>query len=412
MEITGKADLSAAENEAKTILTDEGRWDLFTPISLLALCVMSVLFIHSAQAYVGGGQWKMQIVWCVIGFSLYFGVSMLDYHFWMRFAHLFYLLAMVALIMVFFGPVLYGASRWIDLGPFKVQPSEVAKWATMVLGASILARSKIGSVRDSLRGILKLSACFGLPMFLIFLQPDLGSTLVFPPIAFSILYVARIPTRFFLTTFLVFVVMVGILGYDVFRYYQYKLENPRPSEAVEAYEETSLLPLKDYQRKRILTFLAPKVEDPEGVGANWNRIQALIAVATGGITGKGLGEGMQAKLGYLPKAVAHNDFIFAVLAEESGLIGCLFAICAFVIVIFGCLKVAAKASDRFGSMLAVGVSVLLMTHVFINVGMTIGITPITGLPLPFLSYGGSFLVTCFVMLGMVQSVYRHRREFR
>ena len=412
MEITGKADLSAAENEAKTILTDEGRWDLFTPISLLALCVMSVLFIHSAQAYVGGGQWKMQIVWCVIGFSLYFGVSMLDYHFWMRFAHLFYLLAMVALIMVFFGPVLYGASRWIDLGPFKVQPSEMAKWATMVLGASILARSKIGSVRDSLRGILKLSACFGLPMFLIFLQPDLGSTLVFPPIAFSILYVARIPTRFFLTTFLVFVVMVGILGYDVFRYYQYKLENPRPSEAVEAYEETSLLPLKDYQRKRILTFLAPKVEDPEGVGANWNRIQALIAVATGGITGKGLGEGMQAKLGYLPKAVAHNDFIFAVLAEESGLIGCLFAICAFVIVIFGCLKVAAKASDRFGSMLAVGVSVLLMTHVFINMGMTIGITPITGLPLPFLSYGGSFLVTCFVMLGMVQSVYRHRREFR
>jgi len=412
MEITGKAELPTAESEAKTILTDEGRWDILTPISLLALCVMSVLFIHSAQAYVGGGQWKMQIVWCVIGFSLYFGVSMLDYHFWMRFAHLFYLLAMVALFLVFFGPVIYGARRWIDLGPFKVQPSEVAKWATMVLGASILARSKIGSVRDSLRGILKLSACFGLPMFLIFLQPDLGSTLVFPPIAFSILYVARIPTRFFLTTFLVFVVMVGILGYDVFRYYQYKLENPRPSEAVEAYEETSLLPLKDYQRKRILTFLAPKVEDPEGVGANWNRIQALIAVATGGITGKGLGEGMQAKLGYLPKAVAHNDFIFAVLAEESGLIGCLFAICAFVIVIFGCLKVAAKASDRFGSMLAVGVSVLLMTHVFINVGMTIGITPITGLPLPFLSYGGSFLVTCFVMLGMVQSVYRHRREFR
>ena len=412
MELTGKAHLSTAESEAKTILTDEGRWDILTPISLLALCVMSVLFIHSAQAYVGGGQWKMQIVWCVIGFSLYFGVSMLDYHFWMRFAHLFYLLAMVALFLVFFGPVIYGARRWNDLGPFNVQPSEVAKWATMILGASILARAKIGSVRDSLRGILKLSACFGLPMFLIFLQPDLGSTLVFPPIAFSILYVARIPTRFFLTTFLVFVVMVGILGYDVFRYYQYKLENPRPSEAVEAYEETSLLPLKDYQRKRILTFLAPKVEDPEGVGANWNRIQALIAVSTGGITGKGLGEGMQAKLGYLPKAVAHNDFIFAVLAEESGLIGCLFAICAFVIVIFGCLKVAAKASDRFGSMLAVGVSVLLMTHVFINMGMTIGITPITGLPLPFLSYGGSFLVTCFVMLGMVQSVYRHRREFR
>ena len=145
----------------------------------------------------------------------------------------------------------------------------------------------------------------------------------------------------------------------------------------------SLVPLKDYQRKRILTFIAPEVEDPHGVGANWNRIQALIAVATGGLTGKGLGDGMQAKLGYLPSAVAHNDFIFAVLAEESGLLGSALALLAILLVIFGCLKVATKASDRFGAMLAVSVSVLLMTHVFVNVGMTIGITPITGLPLPF-----------------------------
>tara|TARA_B100001057_G_scaffold27978_1_gene25679 strand:- start:8545 stop:9783 length:1239 start_codon:yes stop_codon:yes gene_type:complete len=412
MEYARKKDLSSAEMESNAYLAEEDRWDWFTPISLLALCAMSVLFIHSAQAYVGGNLWKMQILWCIIGFSLYLAVSLLDYHFWMKFAHVFYLLAVLALCLVFFNSAMYGARRWIDFGLFKVQPSEVAKWAAMVLGASILARSRIGDFRDSFKGILKISACFGLPMFLIFLQPDLGSTLVFPPIAFSLLYVARIPTRFFVTTFLVFVVMVGLLGYDVFRYYQYKLENPRPSEAIVAYEDSSLLPLKDYQRKRILTFLAPEVEDPAGVGANWNRIQALIAVATGGISGKGLGGGMQAKLGYLPKAVAHNDFIFAVLAEESGLLGCLLALGAFLIIIFGCLKVAAKASDRFGAMLAVGVSVLLMMHVFINVGMTIGITPITGLPLPFLSYGGSFLVTCFVMLGMVQSVYRHRMEFR
>jgi rod shape determining protein RodA len=152
--------------------------------------------------------------------------------------------------------------------------------------------------------------------------------------------------------------------------------------------------------------------DPNGIGANWNRIQALIAVATGGISGKGLGNGMQAKLGYLPSAVAHNDFIFAVLAEESGFVGGMTAIAAYFLLIFGCLKVASKASDRFGAMLAIGVSVLLMTHVFINIGMTIGITPITGLPLPFLSYGGSFLISCFILLGLVQSVYRHRKEFR
>jgi rod shape determining protein RodA len=248
-------------------------------------------------------------------------------------------------------------------------------------------------------------------MFLIFKQPDLGSTLVFPPIAFSLLYVARIPSRFFVATALLFVVMIGVLGYDVFRYYQYKSENPNPTEAIVAYEDTSLIPLKDYQRKRILTFLAPEVMDPNGIGANWNRIQALIAVATGGTTGKGLGNGMQAKLGYLPSAVAHNDFIFAVLAEESGFVGGIIAIGAYSLLIFGCIKVASKASDRFGAMLAVGISVLLMTHVFINIGMTIGITPITGLPLPFLSYGGSFLISCFILLGLVQSVYRHRKQF-
>ena len=371
---------------------------------------MSILFIHSAQAYGGGNYWKMQILWCMIGFSLYGVAAVINYQIWMRYAHFLYYLVIIALILVFFGPMIYGARRWIDFGFFKVQPSEIAKLTTMIYGASLLARSKVGDMQDSFLGILKVAACFALPMFLIFLQPDLGSTMVFPPIAFSLLYVARMPTKFFVSTFVVFVVLFGLLSFDLFHYYQYKLENPKPSDAVVAYEETSLLPLKDYQRKRILTFVAPEVEDPHGVGSNWNRIQALIAVATGGISGKGLGEGMQAKLGYLPTAVAHNDFIFAVIAEESGLLGGSLAIGMLCLVVFGCLRVAAKAADRFGSMLAVGVSVLLMTHIFINIGMTIGITPITGLPLPFLSYGGSFMVVCFMMLGIVQSVFRYRNS--
>ena len=372
---------------------------------------MSVLFIRSAQAYTGGNQWEMQFLWVVIGLSVYTIVSLIDYHFWMRFAHITYAVGIVSLFVVFIFPEKYGAQRWIDLVFFKLQPSEFAKIVTLILGASILSRSEIGTLRDSLKGISKLGLCFACPMFLIFKQPDLGSTLVFPPIAFSLLYVARIPSRFFVATALLFVVMIGVLGYDVFRYYQYKSENPNPTEAIVAYEDTSLIPLKDYQRKRILTFLAPEVMDPNGIGANWNRIQALIAVATGGTTGKGLGNGMQAKLGYLPSAVAHNDFIFAVLAEESGFVGGMIAIGAYFLLIFGCIKVASKASDRFGAMLAVGISVLLMTHVFINIGMTIGITPITGLPLPFLSYGGSFLISCFILLGLVQSVYRHRKQF-
>ncbi|MBO94805.1 MAG: hypothetical protein CMI32_07905 [Opitutales bacterium] len=172
-----------------------------------------------------------------------------------------------------------------------------------------------------------------------------------------------------------------------------------------------MIPLKDYQRKRILSFLAPEVADPRGVGSNWNRNQALIAVGSGGLTGKGYGEGLQARLGYLPPAVAHNDFLFAVIAEESGFVGGSLALLLYAVILWNSLRIASMAQDRFGALLAVGVPVLFMVHVFINVGMTIGITPITGLPLPFLSYGGSFLLSCCILMGLVQSVYRFRRNF-
>ncbi|MBL6827253.1 MAG: rod shape-determining protein RodA [Opitutales bacterium] len=372
---------------------------------------MSVMFIQSAQAYDGGNEWKKQIVWSLLGFILYFTVAILDYRIFLKYAHIVYGISILSLLLVFGGPKIYGASRWVDLGFFKIQPSEMAKFATLVMGASILSRSKIGDLRDSLNGILRLTLCFILPMFLIFLQPDLGSTMVLPPIAFTLLYVARIPAKFFVATAILFMLLLGLLGLDIYRYYQHKSENLRTSEPVVAYEENALLPLKDYQRKRILTFIAPEVVDPHGIGPNWNRIQALIAVSTGGISGKGWGEGMQAKLGYLPPAVAHNDFIFAVLAEEWGLIGSIFALLAYAVVIFGCLKVASKSADMFGRLLASSVAILLMVHLFINVGMTLGITPITGLPLPFMSYGGSFIITCFLMMGVVQSIHRHRKEF-
>ena len=392
-------------------LPKEERWDWVTPFCLALLCGMSVMFIQSAQAYDGGNEWKKQIVWSLLGFILYFTVAILDYRIFLKYAHIVYGISILSLLLVFGGPKIYGASRWVDLGFFKIQPSEMAKFATLVMGASILSRSKIGDLRDSLNGILRLTLCFILPMFLIFLQPDLGSTLVLPPIAFTLLYVARIPAKFFVATAILFVMLLGLLGLDIYQYYQHKSENLRTSEPVVAYEDNALLPLKDYQRKRILTFIAPEVVDPQGIGPNWNRIQALIAVSTGGITGKGWGEGMQAKLGYLPPAVAHNDFIFAVLAEEWGLIGSVFALFAYSVVIYGCIKVASKSADLFGRLLAASVAVLLMVHLFINVGMTLGITPITGLPLPFMSYGGSFIITCFLMMGVVQSVYRHRKEF-
>ena len=152
----------------KPLIAEEFQWDWVTPVCLVVLSVMSVLFIRSAQAYGGGSYWKMQMLWCMIGFSVYGVVAWIDYHWWMRYSHLLYFAVIFALLLVFAGPVIYGARRWIDFGIFKIQPSEIAKWSTMVLGASILSRSPTGDMSESLKGIMKISACFGLPMFLIF----------------------------------------------------------------------------------------------------------------------------------------------------------------------------------------------------------------------------------------------------
>ncbi len=392
-------------------LVAERRVDWINPIAMIVLGVMSTVFIYSAQAYTQGTEWKMQIVWFCLGFVVYLLVSLTDYRLLLRYAHYLYGVGIVLLILVFFGPEVYGSRRWIDFGVFKAQPTEMAKIGALVLSASILARSEIGSVRESLKGIAKVSGCFLLPMFLIFLQPDLGSAIVFPPMVFSLLYVAKVPARFFVGAFIALLAFIVVIGSDVYGYYQYRKEKGASSDDQGSYEDRSLIPLKDYQRKRILSFLAPEVADPRGVGSNWNRNQALIAVGSGGLTGKGYGEGLQARLGYLPPAVAHNDFLFAVIAEESGFVGGSLALLLYAVILWNSLRIASMAQDRFGALLAVGVPVLFMVHVFINVGMTIGITPITGLPLPFLSYGGSFLLSCCILMGLVQSVYRFRRNF-
>jgi rod shape determining protein RodA len=228
---------------------------------------------------------------------------------------------------------------------------------------------------------------------------------------FSLLYVAKVPKRFFVGALAALIAFLAVIGSDVYGYYQYRKEKGASSDDQGSYEDRSLIPLRDYQRKRILSFIAPEVADPRGVGSNWNRNQALIAVGSGGLSGKGYGKGLQAGLGYLPPAVAHNDFLFAVIAEESGFVGGAFALILYGVILWNSLRIASMAQDRFGTLLAVGAAVLLMVHIFINVGMTIGITPITGLPLPFLSYGGSFLLSCCILLGLVQSVYRFRKDF-
>lgn len=393
--------------------TENARFDLVSPICMMLLGIMSVFYIYSAQSYYSeaGHQWMMQILWLSLGFIVYGLMSMINYKIYLEHAHIIYAISILMLLLIWspLGLKVYGAQRWLNFRVFSVQASDPAKIGTLIFGAAILARSQITNFKSSLNALGKTIGAFFLPIVLIFLQPDLGSCLVFPPMLFALLYVSKLSKRFFVTTFGLFVLLMGIVAWDISGYAKFIQNNPE-SKPSESYEEQGILPLKDYQRKRILTFVAPHIIDPKGIGDNWNLRQSLISIGTGGLFGKGHNNGTQAKLGYLPASVAPNDFIFSVLAEERGFMGGLFVILLFAILIGNGIKIATIARDRFGVFLAIGVSTIFMVHVFINIGMTIGIMPITGIPLPFLSYGGSFILSCCILQGLIQSIYRFRRN--
>ena len=393
--------------------TTRGRWDLLSPIALFGLGLFGILFIYSAQLPVHGNSWETQLIWLTGGALIYLAVSLVDYRFWLNVTHWFYLLCVTPLVLVLLpgvGSERYGSQRWIDFGFFSFQPSESAKIAVLFVTAGILIRNEIGTVRQSLGVLGKLALAVGAPMFLILLQPDLKSAIVLPPMVFSMLYVSKLSARFFAAALGAFLLIVSVVAWDTWRYedfmesHNYSYMNDRGK-----YDQHSWVPLHDYQRNRIISFIAPDKIDPMGIG--WNQRQSLISVGSGGLFGKGWTEGTQARLGYLPRSVAHNDFIFSVIAEEKGFLGSLTVLGLFGLVLFNGIRIAGLARDRYGTLLAIGVTVLFAVHVFVNIAMTIGLVPITGIPLPFISYGGSFMLSCCLLQGLVQSVYRFRKDF-
>jgi rod shape determining protein RodA len=304
----------------------------------------------------------------------------------------------------------------MDFGPFSIQPSEFAKIGVLVFLAAMLARSPIGAFRATWRTVFWCLGAAAVPFVLIFVQPDLGSALIYLPLSFILLFVAGLTFRFFLVAGVATLLMVGVVAVDLREYAakvdQYAKANPAAKDPFVAYrkenpKEVGFSLLKNYQLERIMSFVAPELIDPKGLGATWNVNQAVIAVGRGGFLGQGIGNGTQARFGYLPEAAAHNDFLFSGMAEEIGFTGGLLVIGAFVLLFWRVVRTAARAADRFGSLLAIGAAVVLGTHVVINIGMNINLMPVTGVPLPFLSYGGSFVLSCFLLLGLVQSVHRH-----
>lgn len=391
-----------------------GPYDVVPIICMAILFFIGITGIYSAHSYSHGHQWLQQLFWMVCGGIVYVVVSRVDYAFWNHHAPFFYFASVLLLLLLWtpLGERRFGAVRWIKIAGVAIQPSEPAKLGFIIMMSAMLACTEIGNFWMSLKYLAKFFLIFCIPTLLVFLQPDLGSALTFPVMFFAMLYVSKLSKKFFACLLAVACIALVAIAVDVYGYRMFLDEQHLNGDmGQEKYEKHSLLPLKDYQRDRIIAFLFPEAVDPNGIGMSWNLRQSLIAVGSGGVFGKGVNKGTQAKLGYLPRSVASNDFVFSVIAEERGFVGSSIVLLLYLFLIMSSLRTAIASKDRFGTYLCVGIGMLFLTHVWINIGMTIGLMPITGIPLPFLSYGGSFLLVCCFLQGLVQSVYRYQRSY-
>jgi rod shape determining protein RodA len=357
-------------------------WLLFA--AMVAFALVSVSFIFSAS-YRGPGQpmpqfYRQQIIWFVAGLALYVAVMAVDYRRLCQWSTIWYALAILSLVLVLiFGTTVNGARSWFGWRGYGVQPAEFAKLAVIVALAYYLFH-RTPEQRKRWKTVLGAAVLVGLPAVLILVEPDLGSTMTLVPMVFGMLFVAGARVKH-----LALVALMGLCLTPVAWWH-----------------------MKKYQRERLTVFLNPN-RDP--LGAGWNLNQSLIAVGSGGVTGKGFLQGTQNLLGYLPRTVTPNDFLFSVIAEEKGFVGGLGVVGLYAVLFWRGLRIAADARDRLGTLLATGVVAMLFFHVFVNIGMTIGLMPVTGVPLPLLSYGGSFVLVSMTALGLLQNIWIHRRNY-
>ena len=375
--------------------------------AIFELMLIGAFFIYSASTATDPNSrlFLRQIFFYGIGSVAAVVLCMVDYATIARWAMVFYWVTILLLVAVFVvGTKRFGATRWIDLGFFQFQPSEFAKLAFILMQANYLSRP-IEELR--LPGVfLKSLGLTLLPFVLILKEPDLGSALLFFPMGLVMMFVAGTPPKFlfrFLSGagFLIILLLVDIL-----------FAPPRWQ-----------VKLEDYQRHRLLVYFGKDFAPRDATLAerqrardlqrqkSYNVDQALISVGSGGLTGKGWRQGTQNSLGYLPRAVAHNDFIFSVIAEEKGFLGSVIVLTLYGLILFIGIKIAGQARDRLGKLLAVGVVTLVFSHVFINIGMNIRLMPVTGIPLPLLSYGGSSVLCSLIAIGILQNVHIYRRYY-
>jgi rod shape determining protein RodA len=434
------------EEHSKPIL----QFDLVLFIPVLLLMIIGVLFIYSSGVNANGisysNEYRRQIVWIVIALFLILGMSYISYSSLKDLSPWLYLLFISLLILtLFIGKVVNGAKAWIGIFGLGGQPSEFSKIATILFIAKYIQSHQ--STIKKISTLFKTMLILLLPMFLILRQPDTGTTLVFVPIFLTMLLISggQIKHIFFIAfvgfltlalalypsiekmvlheqngfgtmivnpffdTVLIssFVAIAGLSWFGWIKFQQstfYWLAYVISIMAISLFASELLrLVLKDYQIMRFIVFLDPNV-DPRGSG--WNLMQSMTAIGSGGFWGKGFLEGTQSHYRYLP--MQSTDFIFSILGEEWGFWGGTLVFTLYSIIIGRMLWIIYRLKDLYGALVIGGFAAILTTHLFINVGMTMGIMPVTGIPLYFLSYGGSSLMAASIAIGITMNIYNRR----
>lgn len=347
-------------------------WILFS--SVLLLVCFGLAEIYSVALGRGGTDFlnfKKQAIFCIVGVVLLFIFSFFNYHSLRSFSIHFYILGVLALIAVlFFGTVIRGTRGWFYLGSFGLQPVEFIKFILILFLARYFA--DVSLKVNSLRHFIVTAGGVFIFIVLIIFQPDFGSALILFLLWFSMVIIAGFKKQYLITV-TVAVVIAGILLWSFY--------------------------FQSYQKERLLTFLNPSFNP---INQGYNIAQAIIAVGAGRIFGRGIGFGSQSQLKFLPES--QNDFIFAVVSEELGFLGAMLVLLFFSIFFYRCLASLKKINNDFGIFFILGATCLIFIEMFINIGMNIGILPVVGISLPFLSYGGSAMITNLILVGIVESI--------
>ncbi len=397
-------------------------FDLQIGLTTLTLALIGLIAIYSATYDARASDiFYKQVAWVLTGSVLLLIITFIPFRLLQSISYPAYLLSLVMLVIVLLlGKTVSGSTSWFSIGSFRIQPSEFAKISTVLALATYLSRSDV-SLRST-RGLLTAAGIVLAPVALIMLQPDFGTAIIYGGMSFALLYwggasrftliaivapiAAALGALLGTTPFLIVVAVFGILIY---------ITREHLLVAAVAFSLMVLVGisvqfiydgLRPYQQKRIDTFLDPNA-DP--LGAGYNILQSKVAIGSGGLTGKGYLRGSQTQLNFIPEQ--WTDFIFCVPGEEFGFLGAVSVLLLFGVLITRGVTLASIVGSRYSSFAAIGLTAILSTHVFINIGMALGLFPVIGVPLPFLSYGGSALLSNTMMVGILMNLYTNRKEY-